>query len=199
MKKLMMALSVVAVAAGVQAATYNWSVISSTAAFNGYASTADIGKAWTGATAASGLTYYFICQNTVSQADLVTALRGGGKITDYTVLATGTTGADGKIAKQMFVADTTLVQGDGKMYSYFAIFSPDEQSIYLSVSTGLTADTSGGQSDYSIGLNTSKILRDKDGTTAYGNAGWYSVAPEPTSGLLLLLGMAGLALKRKRA
>jgi len=35
-------------------------------------------------------------------------------------------------------------------------------------------------------------------------AGWYSVAtpspiPEPTSGLLMLLGVAGLALKRKRA
>ena len=29
--------------------------------------------------------------------------------------------------------------------------------------------------------------------------GWYSAVPEPTSGLLLLLGMAGLALKRKRA
>ncbi|MBR3923740.1 MAG: PEP-CTERM sorting domain-containing protein [Kiritimatiellae bacterium] len=32
-------------------------------------------------------------------------------------------------------------------------------------------------------------------------AGWteVSAAPEPTSGLLLLLGMAGLALRRKRA
>jgi hypothetical protein len=29
--------------------------------------------------------------------------------------------------------------------------------------------------------------------------GWTEVAPEPTSGLLLLLGVAGLALKRKRA
>ena len=38
--------------------------------------------------------------------------------------------------------------------------------------------------------------------TANG-AGWYGAAsapvPEPTSGLLMLLGMAGLALKRKRA
>ena len=32
----------------------------------------------------------------------------------------------------------------------------------------------------------------------YAGAGWYAV-PEPTSGLLMLLGMAGLALKRKRA
>ena len=34
--------------------------------------------------------------------------------------------------------------------------------------------------------------------TAGGGSGW-TAAPEPTSGLLLLLGMAGLALKRKRA
>ena len=39
-----------------------------------------------------------------------------------------------------------------------------------------------------------------NGATSFGGAGWYTGAvPEPTSGLLLLLGMAGLALKRKRA
>ena len=35
--------------------------------------------------------------------------------------------------------------------------------------------------------------------TATQNAGNWAAVPEPTSGLLLLLGMAGLALKRKRA
>lgn len=36
------------------------------------------------------------------------------------------------------------------------------------------------------------------GAYTSNGAGWYAV-PEPTSGLLMLLGMAGLALKRKRA
>ena len=57
------------------------------------------------------------------------------------------------------------------------------------------------------GMATAVTFTDKDNskTVAFGsqasNLGWTAVAavPEPTSGLLLLLGIAGLALKRKRA
>ena len=197
MKKLIVALGAVVVAASVQAATYNWSVMSSTAAFNGYDSTADIGKVWTGATATSGLSYYFIATATVSQSDLLDGLRSGKTMADYSVLASGTTTSAG-VAQKAFSADSGLVGGDGKMSAYFAILSSDEQYVYLGATSSVVADTTGGQSDYSITLATSKVLRDKDGTTAYGSAGWYAV-PEPTSGLLMLLGMAGLALRRRRA
>ena len=198
MKKLIVALGAIAVAIGVQAASYNWSVMSSNAAFNGYDSTAGIGKVWTGASATAGLNYYFVATATVSQGDLLEGLRSGKTMADYDTLASGTTVATG-VAKKTFSADSSLVGGDGKMGAYFVIFSADEQYVYLGATSSVVADTSGGQSDFSINLATTKILRDADGTTAYGSAGWYSAAPEPTSGLLLLLGMAGLALKRKRA
>ena len=37
------------------------------------------------------------------------------------------------------------------------------------------------------------------GTATAGSAGAWSAVPEPTSGMLLLLGKAGLALRRRRA
>jgi len=42
-------------------------------------------------------------------------------------------------------------------------------------------------------------LADDSTTRSAGTAGAWTAVPEPTSGLLLLLGVAGLALRRKRA
>ncbi len=202
MKKLIIALGAVAVAAGLQAATYNWSAMSNGAVFNGY-DAPTMGTQWASATAQSGLTYYLIYTAGISQGDLLSGLRGGKTMADFSenTIISGTTGSDGKIAKETFTTDSSkfALDGDGKMSVYYAIFNSDDSSIYLSVAQSKAADLSGGQVSYSIATATSKILRDNDGTTAFGSAGWYSVAPEPTSGLLMLLGMAGLALRRRRA
>ena len=48
------------------------------------------------------------------------------------------------------------------------------------------------------GTNITNLAKNLGGTGGTALTGWTAV-PEPTSGLLLLLGMAGLALKRKRA
>ena len=59
---------------------------------------------------------------------------------------------------------------------------------------------SGQNPVYYSELTSSPILRAKS-LNAAGASGWTTAAPvpEPTSGLLMLLGVAGLALKRKRA
>ena len=197
MKKIMIMLGAIALAFGVQAATYNWSVASTSPAYNGYESTAGIGKVWTGASATANLNYYFIATATVTQGDLLAALRDDKTIADFATLASGKTTANG-VTKTTFTADSALVGSDGKMGAYFVIFSADEKYVYIGSTSSAVADTSGGQSDFSINLATSKVLRDSVGETAYASAGWYAV-PEPTSGLLMLVGLAGLALRRRRA
>ena len=202
MKKLVIALGAAVVAVGLQAATYNWSAGSNGAVFNGY-DAPSTGTSWSSATAQSGLSYYLMYTAGISQGDLLAGLREGKSMSAFeaNTIATGTTGTDGKIANKTFSTDSTkfALDGDDKMSVYYAIFNADKSMVYLSAAQSKAADLSGGQVDYSIATATSKILRDKVGTAAYSNGGWYSAAPEPTSGLLLLLGMAGLALKRKRA
>jgi len=84
---------------------------------------------------------------------------------------------------------TTYANGDT---FYGAILYVEGDNYMGNIATyTLTSDQ-----DFSIGDLALKIGGDA-GTTA---TAWSTAAvPEPTSGLLLLLGMAGLALKRKRA
>ena len=85
---------------------------------------------------------------------------------------------------------------DGSVDGYYAVLvqNGDSASYY---DIGNISGTTGASSP------TSKLVNIDWSGTAYVTSGGYTVAvgavPEPTSGLLLLLGMAGLALKRKRA
>ena len=76
---------------------------------------------------------------------------------------------------------------------YAAILYVDGDNYMGNVGTyTLTSDL-----DYTVAGMSTTIFGSATGTTA---TAWSTAAvPEPTSGLLLLLGMAGLALKRKRA
>jgi len=85
-----------------------------------------------------------------------------------------TSGTSYKLAYLVFDKDAT----DGKDYFYVS-----------STATGKAWST-----------GEEKALATAASWTTGSAAGtWTQVAPEPTSGLLLLIGMAGLALKRKRA
>ena len=91
----------------------------------------------------------------------------------------------------------------GKTYGDFS--QGDTFSGFMVV---LDADSTDGAQNYLVAtkgedqvLTTTAFGKTGDKTMAWGSqagVAWQSI-PEPTSGLLMLLGMAGLALRRKRA
>ena len=109
-------------------------------------------------------------------------------VTDADAYAYGTTGnvlTDDKT----YYAQLIVTAADGsKLMTDVVSF---ETSSMYDAATPLFGD--GGDGIQALGDRT---LDEKYG--AFQTTGWQSV-PEPTSGLLLLLGVAGLALKRKRA
>ena len=179
MKKLLIAFAAVASALVVNAASCNWST------------TGSIYTPTDSAVAVSGFTAYLFDVTTVSQSALVTALRDGGSITDYTAMSSFSTDTAAK------VSTTSFTQDSGKtIEAFFAIVKDDY--VYISnTKSATTADV--GDAKFSFASQSTISKNVFDSTTAYSSAGWYQTVPEPTSGLLMLLGMAGLALKRKRA
>ena len=186
MKKLITAAAIVCVAAGLQAAQFNWS----------FETDDDMGSYTVGDSA----TYYLVNGDSGLGATLATVLADEG--TDAFTTALGS----------YAYTSGTLSSGaaDGVFYdaagNYAAIFIMND---------GLSGGTDFAYSEYDVSANLYTPPSSKDGivmsASDYGDPDYASAwgadtikgggtpVPEPTSGLLTLLGMAGLALKRKRA
>ena len=105
------------------------------------------------------------------------------QVTDWSVTATAASGVVNK-NNAAFSSDKFVVGNDYDFY--FVITSGDKQFTSATKSVGaLDAQTAN--------INFGNMA------SATQNASNWAAVPEPTSGLLMLLGMAGLALKRKRA
>ena len=196
MKKLMIAACAVAFAAAAQAATFNWTV-SSDPVMDGWKGTT-VGEEYSSASAQANLNWYLVYAGDYTQADALADFRDGG-IDSTKVMKSGTTTADG-IAKVGFTTGDDRALTSGKLWAFLVVENTDASSIYISGTQKKTADESGGVVDFTPSTARSTYLMDKDGSNDYSQPGWYAAAvPEPTSGLLLLLGVAGLALKRRRA
>ena len=189
MKKLMIALAAVAMGFAANAASYNWSAPSGRLLD---------GTDTTGAAHYVSGNAYLLFTSVLSQSDLVTAFAADAASAASTVstksLSTATIGSDARVADTSFTADVTANQT-----AYFVVFNED--NMYISDTVEATYAAVGTSTVEFGSLTASSRALPKDASAGYSAAGWYGAAavPEPTSGLLLLLGMAGLALKRKRA
>jgi hypothetical protein len=181
MKKVLVAAVAITIGFAAQAASYSWK-------YDGYLNNGD------GAYGAlANTTAYLFNAGTLSQADMVAAFYAGTLDLAGSAIASSSATMDG-VALGKF--DYTGASTDWS--AYFAVIQNDKlyvssakDATYLEV--GTSAINFGDQDDPS-----NATFADN---SAYAGAGWYAAGavPEPTSGLLLLIGVAGLALRRKQA
>ena len=185
MKKLIIAACAVAFAAVVQAASVTWGT---SGAFYDTAGDPD----WP--TVAAGTTAYFVFASSYAQADLVADFAAGSvDNAKLTAIKSGTIGADGTVAN--VTGSTTSLSGYQDAY---VVILKDAENMFISDVVNKGIDELEGVTYTFTEAKTGDIWALNDATAGYSAPGWYNV-PEPTSGLLMLLGMAGLALRRRRA
>ena len=193
MKKLMFMLAAVAMAATVQAASVSWTCTNVTDGDGN---------------AISGIAY-FVNAATLSQSDFK-ALSGAAAMIDALKFDVDD-GAGGTTKQAMYsytpdtagkytsaaVNNATLGLSDATASSaYLVIFDTatitDASHYYVTELKNF--DTYGG-------TETASVKWGSQSTASQASGAWTSVrgVPEPTSGLLMLIGLAGLALRRKRA
>lgn len=177
MKKLIMCAAVVALALAGQAATVDWKV-----------SYAGQGATWS----ANGATVMAFAGS--DYADIVKLVTETGSDTlkaDLTAKSLGSA----TFSNFRGSANTTTIQAaDAPASMFFMIFSEGSWDAGKAVTWTAATDVSG--SYYTPpATGTSFALT----ATNFANNGTIASVPEPTSGILLLVGMAGLALRRKRA
>lgn len=205
MKKLMMAAALVLAAISLNAATTSWNWSTGTSVLKGGytgngASSAIMGNTTVYCLFAEGATG---TSDTSAQTALLAGLRDGsitfGDLATKAKASTQTDAAGKILAANGENFDLTTVAVGGSAYFYEVVVSPDQDFVYLSGLVKATAQDEGKSAVFVTTSGASTQLRDATGETAYGSAGWYAVAPEPTSGLMMLLGLGALALRRRRA
>ena len=190
MKKLIVALGAIAIAVASQAASVRWQ---SGTIYVAKDAEGTVGNSMANAAARQVTAYLFsvdaatyATDSLLSTEALYTKYIGG----NVAATLTGTTTATGAVTLTQTVADGS---------------SENPQSVYgivLYVDTKTAASYDGVDAFVKSAVGT-KTWQDTTGASFSNLAGakttnWTAV-PEPTSGLLMLLGMAGLALRRRRA
>ena len=114
----------------------------------------------------------------------------GGDLSSDLLVYTKDAVVNGTIANQAFSTVDTLTVGTA--YDFYFVLTDGSLTFTSSVLTGKTAAETGATL-----VNFGSMQSATQNPANWVGGG--EPAPEPTSGLLMLLGMAGLALRRRRA
>lgn len=168
MKKMIIAACIVAFAAVSQAASVTWAATSVKDINNNAAKSIAEAAGWTA-----------VC--TIYASDGTTVIGSNtAKTSNAMSKFSGT--VDGTANNTSYYAQLVITDGSGnKITSDKALFTTDSAASY-------------GDINFTTGANFAEATAKID----YASGWKSSAAPEPTSGMLLLLGMAGLALRRKQ-
>lgn len=183
MKKLIVVLAAVGLAAVAQAASVNWAV-----------SNIYKGNTTDKALTTDGYTVYLVSDATYSQSDAAAAL-AAGTLTESFISGKATTSsgltADGKVNKTANLGDLA----DGTYYYYNVIVGGGNAVVSDTVKATIVSVGTPSLGSF----NAKTLTQSASNWKSVTGGGGGETTPEPTSGLLLLVGGAMLALRRKRA
>lgn len=188
MKKIMIMVAVATAAVFTQAASVDWS-IALTGGGTGRVWDATGSTVWTAATSGNkNQTAYFMLSSQVDA--FVAALNAGesldGKFLDSTTSFTAASGAGAAST-----ANNALITTASQSFQLVLVYDDAKGDTYYKVSTVMASDARAQDTDPAeVSFATAANIN--------GGGEWTQAVPEPTSGLLLLLGVASLALRRKQ-
>lgn len=187
MKKMIIAACAIALAGLTQAATVGWG-------YGGIISNAEA--------KGSAYSFFLIGQNGVtSESQIADMIAAGTDVSAY-AFGSGTTSDKGIVSmlpansgKTIDITETTTLEG------FMVIFNDDkvaDATKFLVIGNDDCGTANGYKKTLTVNSTTANFQAGNAANYVNNASNWQDI-PEPTSGLLLLLGVAGLALKRKRA